>query len=81
MRLILWTISLLAGFAAAALWNDGADFLMRWPLGLAILACPLIWDREDGPLGWTGLTGGQRLAGVIAGLFAAPLLLPWEQWL
>ena len=74
MALVGWTLSFIALFGALALRQDmpvdGSAALSNLLLGLALLACPMLWRGK--PL---GISRGQRIVTALILLFGLPLLL------
>jgi hypothetical protein len=69
-----WIIGFIALFAGLALRQDmpvgGAGTLSNLLIGLAVLACPMVW--RDNLL---GISRGQRIAAGLALLFCLPVIL------
>lgn len=79
MRMIAWLLTLVFGLAGLALREQGgvpfAHPLGTGLLALCALACPLLWRRDGGLLGWLGATGKDRLMLGLALVLATPLIL------
>jgi hypothetical protein len=74
MALIGWIVSFIALFSGLALRQDmpvgGSDALSTLLIGLAVLACPMLWQGK--PL---GISRGQRIVAALILLCATPMLL------
>ena len=74
MAMIGWILSFIALFAGMALRQDlpitGALLLSNLLIGMAVLACPMVW--WDKPL---GISRGHRIVVALILLCATPLVL------
>ena len=74
MALLGWMVSFIALFGGLALRQDmpvgGSVALSNLLIGLAILACPMLW--RDKPM---GVSRGQRIVAALALILALPLIL------
>lgn len=74
MALVGWMLSFAALFGALALRQDlpigGSVELSNLLIGLAVLACPMLWREKP-----MGVSRGQRIVAGLALILALPLIL------